>query len=87
MIKNVRIAAQKVIEHETQVPIVGAGPAGLLAALEFARHDMRCMLVERNPGTTRLPKMDITNCRSMELLRRLGIADGLREQSEWTCSF
>lgn len=41
------------------------------------------MLVERNPDTTAWPKMDITNCRSMELLRRLGVADGLRDVGEW----
>ncbi len=39
---------------------------------------MRCLLVERNPTTTRHPKMDITNGRSMELFRRLGLADRLR---------
>ena len=38
----------------------------------------RSLLVERNPTTTRHPKMDITNGRSMELFRRLGVADRLR---------
>ncbi|KAK1240402.1 hypothetical protein MKX07_004430 [Trichoderma sp. CBMAI-0711] len=37
------------------------------------------MLVERNLDTTKWPKMDLTNCRSMELFRRLGISEGLRE--------
>jgi 2-polyprenyl-6-methoxyphenol hydroxylase-like FAD-dependent oxidoreductase len=54
----------------------------LAQVLQLARHGTRCMLVERNTHTTRWPKMDITNCRSMELLSRLGIADGLREQGE-----
>jgi 2-polyprenyl-6-methoxyphenol hydroxylase-like FAD-dependent oxidoreductase len=36
------------------------------------------MLVERNPSTTCHPKMDITNARSMELFRRLALADQLR---------
>ena len=39
---------------------------------------VRCLLVERNPSTTRHPKMDITNGRSMELFRRLGLVDKLR---------
>ena len=39
---------------------------------------VRCLLVERNPTTTRHPKMDITNGRSMELFRRLGVAKKLR---------
>jgi heterodisulfide reductase subunit A-like polyferredoxin len=64
---------------ETPVLVVGAGPAGLIAALQLARHGTPCILVERNPDTTKWPKMDITNCRSMELLTRMGIADGLRE--------
>jgi 2-polyprenyl-6-methoxyphenol hydroxylase-like FAD-dependent oxidoreductase len=67
------------IEHETPVLVVGAGPAGLIAALQLARHGVACKLVERNLDTTKWPKMDITNCRSMELLRRLAIADGLRD--------
>ncbi|EXJ60041.1 hypothetical protein A1O7_04190 [Cladophialophora yegresii CBS 114405] len=72
-------STQTIHHHETPVLIVGAGPAGLIAALQLAEHGTPCMLVERNLDTTKWPKMDITNCRSMELLRRLGIDRGLRE--------
>lgn len=41
------------------------------------------MLTERNLDTTKWPKMDITNCRSMELLKRLGVADSLRAIGKW----
>lgn len=68
------------IHHETPVLIVGAGPVGLIAAFQLARRGIRCMLVERSLETTKWPKMDITNCRSMELLKRLGLADELRQQ-------
>ncbi|MFM9885610.1 MAG: FAD-dependent monooxygenase [Burkholderiales bacterium] len=61
------------------VLIVGAGPVGLVLAKELSHHGIRSTLVERNLDTTRWPKMDITNCRSMELLRRLGLEDGLRQ--------
>src|SRR5437868_2112432 len=37
------------------------------------------MIIERNTTTTRYPKMDITNGRSMELFRRFGLADDLRK--------
>lgn len=68
------------MEHEVPVLLAGGGPAGLIAALQLARHGVKCMLAERNLDTTKWPKMDITNCRSMELFNRLGIAQGLREQ-------
>src|SRR3974390_2221733 len=61
-----------------QVLIAGGGPVGLTLARDLARRDITCMLVERNPSTTRHPKMDITNARSMELFRGLGLADQLR---------
>jgi 2-polyprenyl-6-methoxyphenol hydroxylase-like FAD-dependent oxidoreductase len=47
-------------------------------ARDLARREINCMLVERNRTTTRHPKMDITNVRSMELFRRLALADEIR---------
>ncbi|WP_225729423.1 MULTISPECIES: FAD-dependent monooxygenase [unclassified Nocardia] len=64
-----------------QIPVLiaGGGPVGLVLALTLARHGVAAMLVERNPSTTTHPKMDITNGRSMELFRQLGVADEIRE--------
>ena len=59
--------------------IAGGGPVGLTLALTLAQHGVAAMLVERNPTTTTHPKMDITNGRSMELFRHLGVADELRK--------
>ena len=47
-------------------------------ARTLATFGVRCLMVERQPSTTRHPKMDITNGRSMELFRRIGLADKLR---------
>jgi hypothetical protein len=58
--------------------IAGGGPVGMTLALALARLGVQAMLVERNPNTTQHPKMDITNVRSMELFRRLGLAETLR---------
>lgn len=63
----------------TSVLVVGAGPVGLTLALELDHQGIDTLLVERNPTTTQHPKMDITNSRSMELYRRLGVADELRK--------
>ena len=63
---------------ETPVLIAGGGPVGLVLALELEHRGIDAILVERNPTTTRHPKMDVTNGRSMEHFRRLGIADEIR---------
>jgi len=63
---------------KNKVLIAGGGPVGMTVALELARYGVSSILLERNPTTTRHPKMDLTNGRSMELYHRLGIADDLR---------
>jgi 2-polyprenyl-6-methoxyphenol hydroxylase-like FAD-dependent oxidoreductase len=70
-----------ILMNTEQVPVLiaGGGPVGLTLALTLAQHGVAAMLVERNPSTTTHPKMDITNGRSMELFRHLGVADELRK--------
>ena len=55
------------------VLIAGGGPVGMTLALNLARYGVRSMVCERNEHTTQHPKMDLTNGRSMELYRRLGL--------------
>ena len=64
------------------VTIIGAGPVGLVTAYTLAKHGVRCVLVEKRLEATKWPKMDVTNCRSMELLDRLGLAKEFREIGE-----
>ncbi|KAH8812864.1 FAD-binding domain-containing protein [Xylogone sp. PMI_703] len=61
------------------VLIAGGGPVGLFLATVLAHYGVKSVILERNETTTRWPKMDLTNVRSMELLRRLGLADDLRK--------
>jgi 2-polyprenyl-6-methoxyphenol hydroxylase-like FAD-dependent oxidoreductase len=63
---------------EPQVLIVGAGPVGLTLALDLGRRGVRCTLIERNTASIQLPKMERCNARTMEIYRRLGIAERVR---------
>src|SRR6202521_1168646 len=64
---------------ETQVLIVGAGPVGLTLAMDLGQRGVRCVLIERNETSIQLPKMERCNARTMEIYRRLGIAEKVRE--------
>jgi 2-polyprenyl-6-methoxyphenol hydroxylase-like FAD-dependent oxidoreductase len=64
---------------ETQVLIVGAGPVGLTLALDLGRRGVHCTLIERNSTAIQLPKMERCNSRTMEIYRRLGIAEQVRD--------
>jgi len=66
---------------DTPVLIAGGGPVGLALALELEHRGTGAILIERNLTTTRHPKMDITNGRTMEHFRRLGIADEVRSHA------
>ncbi|KAL6234585.1 hypothetical protein BDW75DRAFT_161366 [Aspergillus navahoensis] len=62
------------------VIIIGAGPVGMILSYALSRLEIPTFLIEQNPHdeTTEYPKMDLTNSRSMELLRTLGLADVYR---------
>src|SRR5260370_34370171 len=63
---------------DTQVIIVGAGPVGLTLAVDLGLRGARCILVEKKREPQFLPKMERCNARSMEMFRRIGLADELR---------
>ncbi len=64
---------------DTQVLIVGGGPVGLTLAVDLGRRGVRCMLVERNEAPLGHPKMERCNPRTMEIFRRLGLAQRIRD--------
>lgn len=65
---------------EPPVLVVGAGVVGAVLALELARNGVRCMVVERLDAPSPDPRTYHLNSRSMELLRRYGLADLVRKQ-------
>ncbi|MBY3985668.1 FAD-dependent monooxygenase [Rhodococcus fascians] len=62
---------------ETTVLVVGAGPAGMTAALALARYGVDHMVVEKYPGTAHAPRAHIVNQRTVEIMRHLGVEEEL----------
>lgn len=58
--------------------IVGAGPVGLVLAVDLGQKGVRCTLIERKPAPQFLPKMERCNARTMEIFRRMGLAGQVR---------
>jgi 2-polyprenyl-6-methoxyphenol hydroxylase-like FAD-dependent oxidoreductase len=66
------------IARATPVLIAGGGPVGLTLALDLAARGVRCTLIERKDAPAFLPKMERCNARTLEIFRRMGIADRVR---------
>src|SRR5580704_19623987 len=65
--------------QDTPVLVAGGGPAGLAAAAELASRGVACVVVEpRAHVSHRRPRAKTTSVRTMEHLRRWGLADALR---------
>jgi 2-polyprenyl-6-methoxyphenol hydroxylase-like FAD-dependent oxidoreductase len=63
---------------ETAVLIVGAGPVGLTLAIDLGRRGIHCTVIEKRPAPDFLPKMERCNARTMEIFRRMALADPVR---------
>ena len=60
------------------VLIVGAGPVGLGMAIELGSRGVKLLLVDEGDGRVEHPRTGLIAVRTMELLRRWGIADRIR---------
>lgn len=58
---------------ETDVLIVGAGPAGLTAALALSSYGIKVTIVTKHRWLSQTPRAHVTNQRSFEILRDLGV--------------
>jgi 2-polyprenyl-6-methoxyphenol hydroxylase-like FAD-dependent oxidoreductase len=65
--------------NQNEVIIVGAGPVGLTLAVDLGKRGIRCTLLEQKEAPEFLPKMERANARTMEMYRRIGLADQIRK--------
>jgi 2-polyprenyl-6-methoxyphenol hydroxylase-like FAD-dependent oxidoreductase len=63
---------------QTPVLIAGGGPVGLTLAIDLGLRGIACTLIERKDAPAFLPKMERCNARTLEIFRRMGIADRVR---------
>ena len=63
---------------DPQVLVVGAGPVGLTLAIDLGQRGVQCLLIDQKEAPAKLPKMERCNARTMEIYRRMGIAERVR---------
>jgi 2,4-dichlorophenol 6-monooxygenase len=64
-----------VSDYDTDVIVVGSGPAGGSAALLLATYGVRVLLVTKYGWLSNTPRAHITNQRTLEVLRDLGLEE------------
>ncbi|TJZ98873.1 FAD-dependent monooxygenase [Actinacidiphila oryziradicis] len=70
---------QRISEEDwVDVLVVGAGPTGLTLAIDLARRGVACHVIEATEQRAVNPRCNTTSARSMEIFRRLGLADEVR---------
>src|SRR6185437_13660782 len=62
---------------ETPVLIVGSGPVGLALACDLGLRGASCVVLEQGEGPPDHPRATAINSRSMEFMRRWGIAEAV----------
>ena len=65
-------------QQDCSVVIVGAGPCGLVLAIELGRRGVPVIVLDEKTSPVRFPAANATQARTMEHYRRLGFAHKLR---------
>jgi 2,4-dichlorophenol 6-monooxygenase len=66
---------------DADVLVVGAGPAGLTASALLAPAGVNAITITKYGGTADSPRAHITNQRTVEVMRDLGVEDRLRRDA------
>lgn len=73
------LASQHGAQTRHRVVIVGTGPAGMVTALELARHGIPCVLLSTELQFSQGSRAIVFTRRSMEILQQVGVADRMTE--------
>ena len=65
-------------ERDCAVIVIGAGPCGLMLAIELGRRGIPVVVLEEKTSPARFPAANATQARTMEHYRRLGFAEEIR---------
>jgi phenol 2-monooxygenase len=72
------------LPEETDVLIVGCGPAGLVLAAQLANFpDIRTVVIDRRDGPLEVGQADGVACRTVEMFEAFGLADRLVAEGYW----
>lgn len=76
-----RSGLAEVVIHtiETDVLVVGAGPTGLTASIILAREGISTLTISRYSGPANTPRASVTNARTFEVYRDLGVEGRIGE--------
>jgi 2-polyprenyl-6-methoxyphenol hydroxylase-like FAD-dependent oxidoreductase len=84
LVQTVESAVDRTLPTETDVLIVGCGPAGLTLAAQLAAFPgIRTVIVEQKPGPLQLGQADGVACRTMEMFEAFGFADRVLKEAYW----
>nr|WP_296065007.1 FAD-dependent monooxygenase [uncultured Actinoplanes sp.] len=78
--------------NDKPVLIVGAGPAGLVAAITLARYGVASLVIEKRRDTSPFPRATGISTRSMEIFRSWGLESAVRSgemdvaTTGWMCT-
>lgn len=71
---------------QAPVVLVGAGPIGLTAALDLARHGIPSVVLEAEQQVSEGSRAIVFTRRSMEILQQVGVADRVAQMGlPWSC--
>jgi 2-polyprenyl-6-methoxyphenol hydroxylase-like FAD-dependent oxidoreductase len=72
---------------DSDVLIAGAGPVGLALAVELSSRGVSCTIADPGDDRRSAPRAKLTNVRSMEHMRRWGLASRIRELAPLSASY